>query len=133
MKSTSLISAGICGAVSGLLCTVAIAQKVPDVEVHADRGATSQQIGRDRMGIPISKANMSLDVSLSDLDLSTSAGKNEARQRISKAAGEVCTAIIREFPTEARSLPQCTRDTSRQAEQELQRRVAEAATPGTTR
>lgn len=130
---TTLTRAGICVAVSGLLCTVAIAQKVPDVEVHAHRGATSQQIGRDRMGIPISEATMSLDVSLSDLDLSTSTGKDEARRRISAAAGEVCSDIVREFPEEARTLQQCTRDTSRQAESELQRRVAAAGNPGLSR
>ena len=130
---TTLIRAGICTAVSGLLCTVAIAQKVPEVQVQAHRGVTSKQIGRDRGGIPVSEATMSLGVSLADLDLSTSEGKSEAHRRIFTAAGEVCMDIVQEFPEEVHTLQKCTRETSRQAESELQRLVAQAGQPGINR
>ena len=130
---TMLTRAGICAAVSGLVCTGAIAQKNLEVEVHAHRVATSEQIGRDRMGIPISEATMSLGVSLSDLDLSTSAGTDEAKRRIFKAAGEVCMDIVREFPTEVHTVQKCTKDTSRQAESDLRRLVAEAGKPAVNR
>ncbi len=132
MKMT-LTKAGICAAVSGLLCTVAVAQKVPEVTVQAHRGVTTKQVGRDRAGIPVSEATMSLGVSLADLDLSTSAGEDEAKKRIFAAAGEVCMDIVREFPEEVHTLQKCTRETSRQAESELQRLVATAEKPGVAR
>jgi UrcA family protein len=130
---TTLIKAGICVAVSGLLCTVAIAQKVPEVQVTAHRGVTTKQVGRDRMGIPIHEMTMSLGVSLADLDLSTSAGKNEANRRIFTAAGEVCNDMIQEFPDEVHTLQKCTRETSHQAQLELNRLVAQADQPGANR
>jgi UrcA family protein len=130
---TTLIKAGICAAVSGLLCTVAIAQKIPEIQVRAHRGVTTQQVGRDRAGIPVSEATMSLGVSLADLDLSTDAGNDEAKKRIFAAAGEVCMDIVREFPEEVHTLQKCTRDTSRQAESELRRLVAAAGNPGVAR
>ena len=130
---TTLIRAGICAAVSGLLCTVALAQKVPEVTVHAHRGVTTKQVGRDRGGIPVTEATMSVGVSLGDLDLSTSAGKDEAHRRIFTAAGEVCMDIVQEFPEEVHSLQKCTRETSRQAENELQRLVAQTGQAGVNR
>ena len=130
---TTLAKVVICAAASGLLCTVAIAQKVPEVQVRAHRSVTTQRIGRDRGGIPIDEATMSLGVSLADLDLSTSAGNDEAKKRIFTAAGEVCMDIVREFPEEVHTLQKCTKDTSRQAERDLQRLVAEAGKPGVER
>jgi len=130
---TMLTKAGICAAVSGLLCSVAIAQKVPEIEVHAHRGVTTQQVGRDRAGVPVTEATMTLGVSLSDLDLSTSAGKDEAKKRIFSAAGEACMDIVREFPEEVHTLQKCTRETARQAQGDLQRRLAALESPGANR
>jgi len=130
---TTLTRAGICVVVSALLGTVAIAQKVPEVIVQAHRGVTTKSLGRDRLGIPVTEATMSLGVSLADLDLSTSAGKSEASQRIFKASGEVCMDLVNEFPEEVHTLQKCTRETSHQAEKQLQRLVATAAQPGVAR
>jgi UrcA family protein len=130
---TMFIKAGICAAVSALLCTVAIAQKVPEVQVTAHRGVTTKQVGRDRMGIPVSEMTMTLGVSLADLDLSTSSGKDEANRRIFAASGEVCNDMVREFPEEVHTLQKCTRETSHQAQLELNRLVAQAGTPGVER
>ncbi len=132
---TTLTRAGICAAaVSGLLCTVANAQNTAEVQVHAHRGVQSQQIGRDRAGIPISEATMTLGVNVSDLDLSTSAGEKEARQRIFAAAHEACMDIAREFPEEVHTIQKCQRQTSRDAEPELKKLVLAASEkPGAAR
>ena len=130
---TMLTKAAICAAVSGLLCTVAIAQKIPEIEVHAHRGVTTQLVGRDKAGIPVTEATMTLGVSLADLDLSTSAGKGEAKKRIFSAAGEACMDIVREFPEEVHTLQKCTGETARAAENDLERRVAALESPGANR
>ena len=129
-----LIHAGIYAAVSGLLCTAAIAQNsTQEVQVTAHRGITTEKIGYDKAGIPITTAKVTLNVSLADLDLSTSEGTQEAKKRLFTASGEACMDLVNEFPEEMHTLQKCTRETSREAERELAKRVASAKEPGAGR
>ena len=136
MNATLTKAGFFAAAIYGLLCTVSSAQNsaTPEVEVHAHRGVQSQQIGRDRAGIPITEATMTLGVSVSDLDLSTGDGQKEARQRIFAAAHEACMDIAREFPEEVHAIQKCQRETARDAEPELKKLVLAASEkPGAAR
>jgi UrcA family protein len=123
-----IAAAGTLGALTGGSLA---AEKLGKVTVEASR-IVEQDAGRSYGGIPIKSFSFSYEVSLDDLDMTSSAGLAAAEKRVNNAALEACKQINNEsthtFPGNlAPSNEECAKDAARKAMVKLHQAIAAGA------
>ena len=129
MKST-LLHRAAATAVLGLPCAIAIAQQTQEVQVQATRAVNAKSIGRNMYGVPILDLSLAYNVSLKDLDLSRSAGVQEAERRVKAAAREACKAVGHQYPAGTPKESDCAKAASDEAMVKVHRLAAAAEAAG---
>jgi UrcA family protein len=107
------LSTAIGGLAIAAFGTAAIAdQKFPQVRVEATR-IVATDVGRNYAGFPVKNIALSYEVSLDDLDLSTSTGLATAEKRINTAAEAACKEIGSAYPESMPADAKCATATAR--------------------
>lgn len=124
-----IATAGTLGAFAG---GVLAAEQKLKVTVETSR-IVEEKAGFTSTGIPLRSFALSYEVSLDDLDMTSSAGVAAAEKRINNAALEACKQINNEsthlFPTDqlSPSTEDCAKDAARKAMARLHQAIAAAA------
>ena len=107
----------------------AVADKRPEqVTVEAARILTTEA-GQTYAGIPVKKLSLSYEVSLDDLDLSSSAGVAAAEKRVNNAAQAACKEIGHDSPFSQPSQEACAKAAADRAIAKVHALAAAAAKP----
>jgi UrcA family protein len=128
-----IVAVGTLGAFTGGV--LAADQKLGKITVETSR-IVEEKAGFTSTGIPLRSFTLSYDVSLGDLDMTSSAGVAAAEKRINNAALEACKQINSEsthlFPADrlSPSIEDCAKDAARKAMVKLHQAIAAAKVPG---
>jgi UrcA family protein len=128
-----IVAAGTLGAFTGGV--LAADQKLGKVTVETSR-IMEEKAGVTSTGIPLTSFTLSYEVSLDDLDMTSSAGVAAAEKRINNAALEACKQINSEsthlFPSDklSPSTEDCAKIAARKAMGKLHQALAAAKVPG---
>ena len=125
-----IAAAGTLGAFTG--GSFAAEQRLGKVTVETSR-IVEEKAGLTNTGVPLRSYSLSYEVSLDDLDMTSSAGVAAAEKRVNNAALEACKQINNEsthlFPTDqlSPSIENCAKDTARKAMVKLHQAIAATA------
>jgi UrcA family protein len=126
---TILIGAAVAGlAVAAVGTASAAEQKLEQVRVEATRIVTTDA-GMSYSGVPVRNVALSYEVSLDDLDLSTSEGVATAEKRINTAAMDACKEIGSKHPSSTPEDAQCAKQAAHAPLAKLHKAVAASKAP----
>ena len=102
---------------------------LPEISVQASRVTTTTvgQTTTGTPGVPIQRVSLSYGVSTAGLDLSSQSGKQELKERVSRAAVAACNELGRQFPSATPSDLDCVKVATSKAMAQVQQ-VEAAAT-----
>jgi UrcA family protein len=112
-------------AVGAIGTATAADQKVEQVRVEASK-IVSTKAGSTYSGIPVRNISLSYEVSLDDLDLTTSAGLIAAEKRVNNAAAAACKEINKQEPLTAPADDSCAKTAANKAIVQLHVAIAAA-------
>ena len=107
---------------------IAADQKLEQVRVEATRIVTSDA-GKSYSGIPVKNIALSYEVSLDDLDLSTSEGVAAAEKRINAAAIDACKELGSKHPDATPADEKCAKSAARAPLAKLHKAAAATKSP----
>ncbi len=110
----------------GLACGAVLAEDVQEVQVQASRVVSKQDAGRTSSGVPIVDLSLSYGVNLSDLNLATHSGAQEAQRRVTAAAEAACKEIGRQYPHSTPNDRECAKEAADEAMPKVNQLVATA-------
>ncbi len=125
-----IVAAGTLGAFTG--GGFAAEEKLGKIRVETSR-LVQENAGLTYTGIPLRSYSLSYEVSLDDLDMTSSAGVAAAEKRVNNAALDACNQINNEsthlFPTDnlSPSIKDCAKDAARKAMVKLHQAIASSA------
>lgn len=97
MGRTGFASLVLMAGVAASLAAMAAETEIGAVTIRAKR-ATEQVVGRTSSGVPIKSYELGYRVSYTDLDLTTSSGKDKLRERVREAASLACADLDKLYP-----------------------------------
>jgi UrcA family protein len=97
MGRTGFASVIAIAGVAASLAAIAAETEIGAVTIKAKR-ATEQVVGRTSSGVPIKSYELGYRVSYTDLDLTTSSGKDKLRERVREAAKMACADLDKLYP-----------------------------------
>ena len=104
---------------------VVIAQEMGEVTVQASR-VVKKTIGRTSSGVPIEDISLSYGVSTTGLDLSSSAGADALKKRVTEAANAACKELSRQYPEATPTDADCVKNATDKAMVRVNELVAAA-------
>jgi len=96
IRPMQLVLAALVSVVPAAVLVAQQPAQVPEVKIEATRQVKT--VGRSTIGAPIDVVSLSHAVSYKDLDLSTSAGADTLRSRISDTAKATCNQLDALYP-----------------------------------
>lgn len=99
------------------LAQTAAESTTTEISVQASRTTTTTvgQTTTGTPGVPIQNVSLRYGVSIAGLDLSTPGGKQELKERVSRAAEAACKELGRQFPDATPSDLDCVKSATKKA------------------